>query len=89
MLLSQFDETKNLEWHYMEAHHGKGLMDSVEGTIKNQVYKEVKSGRFVMDTPQEFKMAPQRLVPAITTIYLPESEMLQEPIEIENDPAVL
>ena len=73
----------------MEAHHGKGLMDSVEGTIKNQVYKEVKSGRFVMDTPQEFKMAPQRLVPAITTIYLPESEMLQEPIEIENDPAVL
>ena len=89
MLLSQFDETKNLEWHYMEAHHGKGLMDSVGGTIKNQVYKEVKSSRLVMDTPQEFKMAAQTLVLAITTIYLPESEMLQEPVEIENAPVVL
>ena len=42
-----------------------------------------------MDTPQEFKMAAQTLVLAITTIYLPESEMLQEPIEIENAPVVL
>ena len=37
MLLSQFDETKSLEWYYMEAHHAKGLMDGVGGTIKNQV----------------------------------------------------
>ena len=88
MLLSQFDETKNLEWHYMEAHHGKGLMDGVGGTIKNQVYKEVKSGRLIIDTPQEFAMVAQTLVPAITTIYLPESEMLQEPNEIENAPVV-
>ena len=67
----------------MEARHGKGPMDGVRGTIKNQVYKEVKSGRIVIDALQEFAMAAQT-VPAITIIYLPESEMLQEPNEIEN-----
>ena len=88
MLLSQFHETKNLKWHYMEAHHGKGLMDGVGCTIKNHVYKEVKSGRLVIDTSQEFAMAAQTLVPAIPTIYLPESEILQELNEIENAPVV-
>ena len=42
----------------------------------------------VIDTPQEFAMAAQTLVPAITIIYLPESEMLKEPNEIENAPVV-
>ena len=84
MLLSQSDETKNLEWDYMETHHGKGPMDGAGGTIKNQMYKEVKSGRLVIDTPQKFAMAAQTLVTAITILYLPESEMLQEPNEIEN-----
>ena len=84
MLLSLFDENKNLERRYMEAHHGKRPMGGVGGTIKNQVYKEVKSCRMVIDTPQEFAMAVQTLVPAITTIYLPERKMLQEPNEIEN-----
>ena len=37
MLLSQFDETESLEWYYMEAHHAKGSMEGVGGTIKNQV----------------------------------------------------
>ena len=71
----------------MEPHHGKGPMDCVGGNIKNQVYKEMPSGRLVIDTPQEFEMAAQTLVPAIT-IYLLESEMFQEPNEIENAPAI-
>ena len=28
-LLTAFDITIDLEWHYMEAHHGKGPMDGV------------------------------------------------------------
>ena len=38
MLLSGFDIDTSLEWHYMEAHHGKGPMDVVGGTIKNVVF---------------------------------------------------
>ena len=42
----------------------------------------------VIDTPQEFAMVAQTLVPAITTIYLPESELLKAPNEIEDAPVV-
>ena len=75
-------------WHYMEEHHGKRPMDGVGRIIKNQVYKEVKSSRLVIDTPQEFSMAAQTLVPPITTIYVPKNETIQEPNEMENTPVI-
>ena len=34
MLLSTIDHAIDLEWHYNEAHHGKGLMDGVGGLSK-------------------------------------------------------
>ena len=34
MLLSTIDHAVDLEWHYNETHHRKGLMDGVGGTIK-------------------------------------------------------
>lgn len=33
---AQFRRTIDLEWHYMEAHYGKGPMNSVGGTVKNR-----------------------------------------------------
>ena len=35
--LSTFNPEADLESHYMKAQHGKGPMDGVGGTIKNQV----------------------------------------------------
>ena len=87
-LLTTFDKRIDIEWHYMEAHHGKGPMDGVGGTIKNKIFKEVKSGRLIIRTPEEFAVAAQTLVPSITTIYLPISEMLKEPVDIENAPKI-
>ena len=46
----------------MEAHHGKGPMDCVGGTKKNQLSQEVKSGRLSVSTPKEFLDAAQKLV---------------------------
>ena len=63
-------------------------MDGVGRIIKNQVYKEVKSSRLVIDTPHEFSMAAQTLVPPITTIYVPKNETIQEPNEMENTPVI-
>ena len=87
-LLSGFDTTMFLEWHYMEAHHGKGPMDGVGVTIKNVVFREVKSGRLSVNTPEQFAAAAARLVPSIASIYLPTEEMLIEPAEMSNDPAI-
>ena len=63
-------------------------MDGVGLIIKNQEYKEVKSSRLVIDTPQEFSVAAQTSVPPITTIYLPKNETIQEPNEMENTPVI-
>ena len=32
--VTHFDQLVQLEWHYNEAHHGKGFMDGVGGTVK-------------------------------------------------------
>ena len=66
----------------MEAHHGKGPMDGVDGTIKNVVFREVKSGR--LSIPKEFAGVAQKLFPSIGSLYLPVSEMMEEPTEIET-----
>ena len=46
ILLSKFNLTKSLKWYYNEAHCGKGPMDGVGGTLKNLVFRAVKSGKF-------------------------------------------
>ena len=33
--MTNFDKSAQHEWHYNEAHDGKGCMDSVGGTIKS------------------------------------------------------
>ena len=33
--MTNFDKSVQLEWHYNEAHHGKGSMDGIGGAIKS------------------------------------------------------
>ena len=87
-LLTSFDSNVQLEWHYMEAHHGKGPMDGVGDTIKNKVFKEVKNNRLKVKSPQEFAVAAQNLVPSIETTYMSLQEMLEEPADIEASPKI-
>ena len=49
-----FDASVNLIWCYKERHHGKGPMDGIGGTLKNSVYRDVMSGKCVLDTPKQF-----------------------------------
>ena len=46
----------------MEVHYGNEPVDGVGGTIKNQVFQEVKSGRLTVSTPKEFSNAVQKLL---------------------------
>ena len=88
MLLSTVDHAINLEWHYNEAHHGKGPMDGVGGTIKNLVFRAVKSGKVSVSDPEEFVKAPNDIVPSIRSIYMPIVDILEEPLEVANAPAI-
>ena len=41
---------KNTAWHYDGPRHGKSPMDGIGGTMKNLVFKKVKSGHCIIDT---------------------------------------
>ena len=70
---------KSLCWFYNEGHHGKVSMDDVSGTIKNVIFRKVKSSQIVVHTPKEFSDAAMRLVASIITVYLPKLDEIVEP----------
>ena len=69
---------KSLCWFYNEGHHGKVSMDDVSGTIKNVIFRKVKSSQIVVHTPKEFSDAVMKFVPSIITKYLPKSDEIVE-----------
>ena len=85
--LANFQLDVNIEWNYSEAHHGKGPMDGIGGTVKNIVFKEVKSGRLSVDTPEEFATAANRLC-KVHSLYLPLENYIDEPDGIKEAPEI-
>ena len=63
-------------------------MDGVGGTVKNMVFRSVKSGRAVINSPKEFAEHANEVVPSISSLYLPVKEMMDEPEEISNAPSI-
>lgn len=49
-ILVNYRTDLNMQWHFNEAHHGKGPMDGIGGTIKNVVYRNVKSGKILVNS---------------------------------------
>ena len=80
---------KSLCCIYNEVHHGKVPMDDVGGTIKNLIFRKVKSDRTVVYTPKEFTAAAMKFVPSIITVYLPKSDEIVEPESIRHAQSIL
>ena len=88
MLLTYFNKEKNITWHYNERHHGKGPMDGIGGSLKNLVFRAVKSGKVVISSPKEFSLYADSTIPGISSLYLPESEVVEEPESVRSAPAI-
>lgn len=63
-------------------------MDGVGGTIKNLVFRAVKSEKIAVKTPEEFANAANEVVPSIQSLYMPIDDMLKEPAEVASAPAI-
>lgn len=87
-LLTYLHPDKQIEWHYNEAHHGKGPMDGIGGTLKNKVFQEVKSGRIVVKNPKDFSLYASRLLESITTMYLAMEDVVEEPAAVKDSPNI-
>ena len=77
----------NIEWHYNEAHHGKGPMDGIGGAVKNTVFRKVLSGEAKIASPEEFAKYANDLC-EVHSLYLPTDEISAEPEEVENATAI-
>ena len=62
-----------LTWNYNEKSHVKGPMDGVEGTVKN-IFGEVKFHQVIL-----------KFVPLIKSVYLSDTDVLNEPENIEQE----
>ena len=79
-LLSGIDLSLNLtSWCYNERHHGKGPMDGIGGTLKNSIYRDVMSGKCVIETPKQFAEYAEKSIKGLTSLYLPANEVMTEP----------
>ena len=63
-------------------------MDGVGGTIKNKVFREVKSDRLTIRSPEDFSSATERLVSQKVSIYLPINEMIEESLYVKDAPKI-
>ena len=61
---------------YTKKSHGKGPMDGVRGTVKNIIFRKVRSGFVTIDSPFEFHQAILKVVPSIKSVYLPDTDVL-------------
>ena len=72
-------------WNYNEKSHGEGFTDGVGGTVKNIIFRKVKLGFVTIDSPFEFHQAILKIVPLIKCVYLPDTDVLNKPENIEQE----
>ena len=61
-------------------------MDGIGGTIKNVVYRKVKTGKVMVNSAKEFHEAANKFIPSIKS--LSQAELLKEPADIESAPKI-
>ena len=73
-----------LTWNYNEKSLGKGPMDGVGGTVKNIIFRKVKLGFVTIDSLFEFHQAILKFVLSIKSVYLPDTDVLNDSENIEQ-----
>ena len=87
-LISTYHPDLLIDWHYNEAHYGKRPMDRIGGTIKNFVFRQVKSGQIIINSAEDFCKAAKQFCPSTTTLLQKSGVILREPSDIEEAPTI-
>ena len=57
-------------------------MDGIGEALKNWVYRDVMSGKSVIDIPKPFAEHADKAIKGITSLYVPAEDVLMEPDNI-------
>ena len=63
-------------------------MDGIRGTIKNVVFRQVKSSRVIINSAEEFSVAANKCVPSVATLFQKHKDLLCEPDNINQSPSI-
>ena len=88
MLLSKFDLTESFKWHYNEAYHGEGSINGILSTVKNLVFRAMKSEKNFSNNVKKVSECCEFSY-NISMIYLQFNlipETLLEPPEVAKSP---
>ena len=77
-----------MTWRYNERHHGKGPMDGVGETIKNEVFRDFKSGKTQITDAESVAKYADNTINGIKSLYLPECDVFEEPDDIGDAPKI-
>ena len=75
--LTKIQLERSITWYYNERGHEKGPMDGIEGTLKNLVFKEGKSGHCITETLLKFAQYPNEICESITSLYMCADHLLE------------
>ena len=77
-----------IDWHYNEAHYGKGLMDGKGNVNKNVVFRQVKSVQIIINSEEDFCEAGNQFCRSITTLFQKSDVILSERSDFEKAPII-
>ena len=66
----------------------QGPMDGIGGTIKIIVFRQVKSGKTIINSAEDFCKAANQFCPSIATLFQKSEVLLEEPEDIEKAPII-
>ena len=67
-ILANYCSNLIIRYYNNKAHHDKNSLDGIGGTIKNVVFRQVESGKVVINSPKEFCDAANRFVSSISML---------------------
>ena len=63
-------------------------MDGIGGTLKNTVYRDVKSGKTIINDAKEFAEYAPKTIKGISTLYMSSDDLIVEKEEIKTAPKI-
>ena len=59
-------------------------MNGIGGTVKNDIFRKIKSGKLVVYSQVDFSEAVTKFILPIHSVFLPENENIAEPEDIKR-----
>ena len=63
-------------------------MDGIGGTLKNTVYRDVKSGKTIINDAKEFAEYAHKTIKRISSLYMSSDDVIVEKEEIKTAPKI-